>query len=339
VIPVKTLVYFFTAKVRPVLILKLVRFIIQTELLGSDSSRKIEGIFDPNNIRRKVSVPISKSKVKYKASSGSIFVLNLNDHVDWKMFIQDSFNLLPHKILQILKQESLLDWTFLDVGANFGSVCIPIARENAVIAFEPQEWLSERIEVHARMNFVKDLKVETLALTSNELVRSKGTFELFSPPGNSGASSFTQNWNLSKAKVHRRVVEVTSLDLFWSERFENTERNEFFLKIDVEGEEINVLRGGDKFISFYRPFILLEHRQDLLGIEKSEALFEFLNKLTNYRKIWIDESNLASKESKPGDFSYLEVDTIASTNNILLVPLEKKGWLYGINSSKRYESV
>jgi FkbM family methyltransferase len=317
----------------------LVRVIIQAELLGSESSRKLEGIFDPNNIRRRVSVPISKSKVEFKASSGSIFVLNLNDHVDWKMFIQDSFNLLPYKILQKLKQESLLDWTFLDVGANFGSVCIPIAKENVVIAFEPQEWLSERIEAHARMNFVKDLKVETVALTSNELVGSKGTFDLFSPPGNSGASSFTKNWNLSKAKVQRRIVEVTSLDHYWAGKFENTERNEFFLKIDVEGEEINVLRGGYRFISLYRPFILLEHREDLLGIEKSEALFEFLNKLPNYMKIWIDESNLASKETKPADLSYLGVDTSVSTNSILLVPLEKKGWLYGINSSKRCESV
>jgi hypothetical protein len=57
-------------------------------------------------------------------------------------------------------------------------------------------------------------------------------------------------------------VEVTTLDAFFAERA----RGPDFLKIDVEGHELAVLRGGQRVLEAHRPTVLVEcearHRSD-----------------------------------------------------------------------------
>ena len=55
----------------------------------------------------------------------------------------------------------------------------------------------------------------------------------------------------------------------------------FLIKIDVEGGELDVIQGAIKFITEFKPIIVLEFRKDLLK-EKSDELLNYISKFPNY---------------------------------------------------------
>ena len=84
--------------------------------------------------------------------------------------------------------------------------------------------------------------------------------------------------------------EVRTLDSF---QFENVD----FLKIDVEGAELDVLRGGMNTIETHRPIITTEHSQQTPeGIRNSYEVLTLMDSLNyEYRQtiggdfIWVPE--------------------------------------------------
>jgi hypothetical protein len=69
-----------------------------------------------------------------------------------------------------------------------------------------------------------------------------------------------------------------------------------FVKIDVEGFELNVLAGGKKTIQCYRPFLHIE-----------------------YWKVGMDAIINFFKQNEIDDYQFLQVDTL----NMICVPHEK----------------
>jgi FkbM family methyltransferase len=182
---------------------------------------------------------------------------------------------------------------FLDIGANFGSVCIPIARNYRVLAFEPQVDLFNRCVEHSRINNTFNITVENLALSSESLIKKVGGItKLYKPPGNSGAASFRIDWNPSLKESEAISVKVTTLDTYLKNNSYFNLLDNILMKIDVEGEELSVLEGSSDFISRHRPIVIMEYRVDLLGQRKNE-LFKFIASLLNYssNKIAINKEN------------------------------------------------
>jgi hypothetical protein len=76
------------------------------------------------------------------------------------------------------------------------------------------------------------------------------------------------------------MAQCCHLDDIWTE---GGRRPVVLVKIDVEGSEPEVLRGGPEFFSTCRPVVVCEvntHKLGALG-EKSKYIFEFINAL-NY---------------------------------------------------------
>jgi len=133
-----------------------------------------------------------------------------------------------------------------DVGANFGYYALMLAaalrRECEVHAFEPTDATFERLRQHIALNRMEGtVHAHRLALSD-----APGTASMHGRDGNSGAAFVEPGVG---------AVQVSTLDAFVAER---GLRRLDFMKIDVEGFEERVLRGGERVLRELRPSILLE---------------------------------------------------------------------------------
>lgn len=131
-----------------------------------------------------------------------------------------------------------------DIGAHVGLWTRVLARHfKNVEAFEPVPELLECFD--ANTAHLNNVKIWPCAISENE-----GCVRLSQPDGNSG------NWHASAGgeTVKYEVLAMTLNDL--SERFALVN----FVKIDVEGWELPIIRGGREMLTAHRPFVLVEQK-------------------------------------------------------------------------------
>ncbi len=139
----------------------------------------------------------------------------------------------------------------LDIGANVGDWAMPFALRvgptGCVLAFEPVPYLAETVAKTARVNRQDWVEVHQLALSDCD-----GSSEFSVESGNSGGS------RLGRAAGDFAVIAVATrrLDSLLAER-PDIDRIDF-IKIDVEGHELGVLRGATATLARFRPPLLLE---------------------------------------------------------------------------------
>jgi FkbM family methyltransferase len=188
----------------------------------------------------------------------------------------------------------------LDVGANYGYYCITIAsrlRQNCTIhAFEPNGVVFERLRKNLEMNGASAVTAYQVGLDDRE-----GTAAIVDVPGHSGAAYLRSG----------EGVTVTSLDRFCQGA--KVDRLDL-IKIDAEGAELRILRGGQGTLFRFRPALLLELNAPTLAREQAspQELLELLQSL-DYRVY----SNKPEREITPGE------RLPAPILNVLSVPREK----------------
>lgn len=159
----------------------------------------------------------------------------------------------------------------LDIGANIGSHTVPLAQhvgpKGRVFAFEPQRVVFQTLCANVAINSLTNVECHWAAFGS-----SRGTVRIpeidYTRPSNFGALE------LSKLSTGRPVQQVTLDDFTALARVD-------VVKIDVEGMEEQVLRGGGAFFRKFRPMLYVENDR----VEKSAALIAFLWEL-RYRLFW-----------------------------------------------------
>ena len=140
--------------------------------------------------------------------------------------------------------------TVLDVGANMGWYSIHfskwVGQSGKIFAFEPVPEIYEELTSNINLNFCQNIIVFNCALgNQNESV----LFNVSDFEGGSGASS--ENLKFGKEiKVSKRKLD----DVMNEHNLDNID----FLKIDIEGGELNMLKGAEKLIEKYKPKLLLE---------------------------------------------------------------------------------
>ena len=127
--------------------------------------------------------------------------------------------------------------SFIDVGANIGTIAIPISKlTKRVDAFEPVKENRDLLEENIKINNIKNIAVHPVALG-----REKGRVSL-APHSGDDAWTYTV-----KEGNDVELVPLDSVLTFAS-----------FIKIDVEGYELEVLQGARLIIRESRPHILFE---------------------------------------------------------------------------------
>jgi FkbM family methyltransferase len=140
----------------------------------------------------------------------------------------------------------------IDVGANVGVFTVPLARaasrSGLVIAVEPMLENVERLKANLALNDLDNVAIEPSAAGKTD-----GTTRLVVAGDPAYASTERR---LSRDSGEGSIaVRERRLDNLWSER---GHPHVTAVKIDVEGAELDVLRGGATLIEQCRPPILLE---------------------------------------------------------------------------------
>ena len=125
---------------------------------------------------------------------------------------------------------------FLDVGANVGYYSIFAASSGIpVAAWEPNPVLIDFIERSKDLNNIKTMGIHNLAIGDEP-----GTLKLYNHVGHSGANSLYGDGD------DYIETEVTTIDWYkWS--WKSSRRNNYVIKVDVEGFEREVWNGSKLF--------------------------------------------------------------------------------------------
>jgi FkbM family methyltransferase len=164
-----------------------------------------------------------------------------NDVISNRLRVGKPFEEAEQKFLLRFLQPGM---TVVDLGAHYGLYTLLASRkvgENGrVFAFEPSERENRKLRQHVRLNRVHNVKVETFAVGAQD-----GTAELYVCMGQS--TSFNSLRPPAVEEQTRRVeVPLVKLDTYLAQAGIETVD---FVKLDVEGAELDVLKGADRLLS------------------------------------------------------------------------------------------
>ncbi|MFL2678887.1 MAG: FkbM family methyltransferase [Alphaproteobacteria bacterium] len=200
-----------------------------------------------------------------------------------------------------------------DVGANIGCFSVPLAKKvgsnGKVYSFEPQPFINKLLKKNIQSNNLDNVKIMKEGLGLKQQILELDDID-YSTIGNFGGVGLkTENNSFTKMKSQRKhKVKVIKLDEFLDIKKCD------FLKIDAENMDLEVLRGGKKFLQKFRPILWVENLKQYPNkvnkflIENKYKPFWATTMLYNPDNYFINDNNY-----------FLNVATI----NTLAIPIEK----------------
>jgi FkbM family methyltransferase len=222
----------------------------------------------------------------------------------WSLDLREGIDLAIYT-LGVFERESMMAYrrlilpgqTVLDIGANIGAHTLHLARcagqAGKVIAFEPTDFAFKKLNMNVSLNPKIKKNIELLQI-----------FLISSPNTAFSQNMIYSSWPLTDdLKVHSKhggklkssngATSATLDDVVSSHSIQDVN----FIKLDVDGNEINVLQGGIRTLERYRPIILMELAPYVFDQEKQsfEQLCSLIKEI-RYRFI-----NINSKIPLPHD--------------------------------------
>ena len=146
---------------------------------------------------------------------------------------------------------------FIDCGANQGFYTIPIASSNRnckIIAFEPSIQEMEYLNQNILLNNIKNIETSYLGIGDKE-----GSFKFKNDnleKNSTKGGLIVENEN---EKNEIKMIDVTTLDKFIdNHKLDITSDTKLFIKIDLEGYDINAVYGSKEIIKNYFTVLLVE---------------------------------------------------------------------------------
>jgi FkbM family methyltransferase len=207
-----------------------------------------------------------------------------------------------------------------DIGANIGVYSMVLSRlvggEGEVHCFEPVEHILQKLLINKALNGANNLVINNFALgdkSGNMLMYQvkEGVFR-------GGTSTLLYNNNvkgLGEKYFDKKNVAVHTLDEYVAG---NKIKRVDFIKIDVEGFELNILNGSRKILEAHKPTILFEHDQNRLndlGLNEMDIYNVFKDYNYNIYEIINSKNNVALI-----DFNF---NRLIRTNNLLAFNISK----------------
>ena len=152
--------------------------------------------------------------------------------------------------------------TVLDIGANLGVYALSMAKvvgnKGRVIAFEPASNTAALLKQSASLNGFNHLEVDPrgVGAQSGEAILSLDS----NPELNQIVETFSVETEDSPTS---EAIKLTSLD-DWAANQSNLEAISF-IKLDAEGQELNIIAGAHQLLTTHSPLILYEvkHKSDM----------------------------------------------------------------------------
>lgn len=248
--------------------MKLVRQTLATDLTDSvlaqlSQNKKLDSLivkFIPENTDYK---PGTIRKVR---RNGINYILDISEYQNWLIY----FGIAADDTIPLFKLVREGD-VILDVGANIGQTSLNCARlagpSGKVFGFEPDPVNFKQCEVNKELNSYPGVTFFNFALGEEQtsVVMQLGE-------RNRGGNSIVNNTTNEKCSIR---IDLKSMDEFAKEK--NLEKISI-VKIDVEGYELNVLKGAVNCLRKYRPTLYIEIDESHLKRQNHtpQDIFNFL---------------------------------------------------------------
>jgi FkbM family methyltransferase len=175
--------------------------------------------------------------------------------------------------------------TYIDIGANYGYMSINadqiVGNDGLVIAIEPEPRVRDLLKFNSKLNKSR-LTIVGKAVSDSE---GQANFNVATEIGlsrldNSKKNTFGMDLN------NKVTVQKTTLDIIIRDFAHN--RNVKFVKIDVEGHELNILNGALNLVSRNKTIFMLEINHGALSQSDLgfKDIFEFFTE-RSYKVFWI----------------------------------------------------
>ena len=162
------------------------------------------------------------------------------------------------KELQLLKKIIIPETDTIDIGVYRGVYSYEMAKYSKMVhAFEPNPIIFKDIELNLG-KIIKNINLYNFALSDKE---NKVLLKVPIRNKNYDKSNYEEYFQMGRATIHEQnamgdietfEIKSTKLDNFtFSNRIS-------FIKIDVEGHEMSVIKGAENTIKQYKPTLLVE---------------------------------------------------------------------------------
>ncbi len=242
----------------------------------------------------------------------------LTEQQDW---FEDEVKFIRHLIKPGMK--------VIDIGANYGQYTLPIAKSvgvsGKVWAFEPTSTTAKCLK-----ESISDNDFSNVELIQAGLSNGLGTAKL-----STNVNSELNSIMIKSSDSHQfEEISLTTLD-YCGEKYNWNEID--FIKLDAEGEELNIIEKGKELLSSTSPLIMFEIKQDE-DIKLPLQLFEKFNNLgfKNYRLIPGLNILVPFDQNEPVDKSLLNLFCCKDDKAEIL---ESDGFLVGQWEDKKSDST
>ena len=199
-------------------------------------------------------------KIASKVINGILYELDLSESIDASLYYSGVYELETLKCLQQCIQPDMI---VFEIGANIGSHSFEIAKllqagAGKVYCFEPTDYAFQKLLHNHSLNNFHNMVFEKIALSDHE-----GCSTII-PTSSLDTMAFTASWDIkngvSKNATEQQILFKT-LDNYVQEH--NIPRIDM-LKVDVDGYELKIIKGGAQTISQYTPVIIIELSECML---------------------------------------------------------------------------
>ncbi len=214
-------------------------------------------------------------------------------------------------LIKLIKPNS----TVVDVGANQGFYTLLFSKlagkRGKVFAFEPNPSIIKKLKANLFINFVTNVKTECIALADKEGLAE--FYQFFD--GMSSYSSLAHHPHLRRFRFKKIEIETTTLDSYFQKR---KIKDISLIKIDAEGADFKILKGGVKLIKKFRPIFMIEFA------DKASRQFNYQS---SDMYSWLEKKNYIFYENNKGRElirAKPQKKYIRCWKNLLAFPKEKK---------------
>jgi FkbM family methyltransferase len=188
---------------------------------------------------------INKGKIVIARRNGIVFELELNQLIDSEVFYNGAFEPITTKAIQKFVRPGM---TAFDIGANVGwhtlNLATLVGQKGRVYAFEPTEWAIGKLKKNLSLNSgFNNVIIEGLALS--DIIEFKKHYRIRS------------RWDVEGRKTAKEegYSDFMTLDTYCEEKSINKID---FIKIDVDGYECKIIKGGLNTLKKSRPILVIE---------------------------------------------------------------------------------
>ena len=245
--------------------------------------------------------------------SGMLWNLDLGEGIDFSIYLFGAFETSTVRALQCLVQPGD---TVLDIGANIGAHTLHLARSvgpgGRVYAFEPTNYAFAKLRQNLALNPTLLARVTPLQMLLVDRTGRPSDPEVYSSWPLEGMGDLHPQ-HLGKLQSTSNAVAET-LDHFIDAQ---GIRRVDLIKLDVDGHEYSVLKGGIGLIEKFKPAIVMELSP---YVHSDEGSFEDLVALL--RESGYQAKRIDTRRSLALDAAYLQkvVPGGASINVVLYQP-------------------